>query len=85
MLPLCLDSAIIVCAQCYKQTFFNVLNSCVQAIFMIEGLEELDISENDILFIPPAVSKLPNLTTLIINKNCKSLHGLYRGSLGGGH
>lgn len=38
---------------------------------MIEGLEELDLSENDILFIPPVVSKLPNLTTLIINKNCE--------------
>ncbi len=38
---------------------------------MIEGLEELDISENDILFIPPAISKLPNLTSLVISKNCE--------------
>ena len=42
----------------------------LQSIFLFEELEELDLSENDILFLPPSISKLRGLTSLNLSKNC---------------
>ena len=36
-------------------------------------LEEVDLSENEVIFFSPSFSKLPLLTTLNLSKNCKSV------------
>lgn len=39
------------------------------------NLTELDLSENDILFLPPAISRLSHLTSLNLGKNSKWVGG----------
>ena len=52
-----------------------------QELFSFVNLTELDLSENDILFLPPAISRLSHLTSLNLGKNSKWVGG--RGGEGG--
>ena len=42
-------------------------------------LEEVDLSENEVIFFSPSFSKLPLLTTLNLSKNCKSTESGHSG------
>lgn len=53
-----------------------------QELFSFVNLTELDLSENDILFLPPAISRLSHLTSLNLGKNSKWVGE--RGEEGGG-
>ena len=53
-----------------------------QEVFSFLGLTDLDLSENDILFLPPAISQLGNLTSLNLGKNSECREG--RGGEGRG-
>ena len=42
----------------------------------------MDLSENDILFLPPAISQLANLTSLNLGKNSECREGGRKGGRG---
>ena len=46
-----------------------------QEVFSFLGLTDLDLSENDILFLPPAISQLGSLTSLNLGKNSECREG----------
>ena len=50
-------------------------------MFQCERLEELNLSENEIIFLPPAISKLEFLTTLVLSKNCESAGWAWSGGM----
>ena len=53
-----------------------------QEVFSFLDLTDLDLSENDILFLPPAISQLANLTSLNLGKNSECREGGRKGGRG---
>lgn len=48
---------------------FLFISLSLQGLSRFEVLQELDISENDVVFLPPSVGQLLNLKELNISKN----------------
>ena len=53
-----------------------------QEVFSFLSLTDLDLSENDLLFLPPAISQLVNLTSLNLGKNSEWRKGGKKGRKG---
>ena len=53
--------------------FLHSPSPASQTLYLFDGLTELDMSENDLLFLPPSISKLQSLQILNLGKNCECI------------